>query len=64
MHLSIVRRTLRPPGRVRHECVMSSEICDAGSVKDQLWCVITRTEGASGCVNVRTQGFEIAELVL
>ena len=48
MHLSIVRRTLRPPGDVRHVPSMSSQNLTKGVCQVQLWCV-----SIHGCVDVR-----------
>ena len=47
MHLSIVWRTLRPPGKVRLGCVMSWENMTQGCVKVQLWSVKVTEIGAS-----------------
>ena len=47
MHLSIVSRTLQPPGKVCQGCVMSWENMTQGCVKVQLWCDKITEIGAS-----------------
>ena len=49
IHLSIVRRTPRPPGMVRHGWVIYQQINDAGYGHGSIWSV---TAWRMGCVKV------------